>query len=84
MALRNAHQEQVGNICKFFPDGAAVRNNDFYGEVIDPTPDYWRLAEIWGGYGERVANPGELDASINRCLEAVNRGRFALLDVLTS
>jgi acetolactate synthase-1/2/3 large subunit len=78
------YESQKFDVCKFFPNGAAVRNNDFYGEVIEPTPDYWKLAEIWGGYGERVADPKDLDSAIGRCINAVNRGTFALLDVLTS
>jgi acetolactate synthase-1/2/3 large subunit len=78
------YESQRFDVCKFFPDGAAVRNNDLFGEIIEPTPDYWKLAEIWGGYGERVTIPEKLDSAIDRCLEAVNRGSFALLDVLTS
>ncbi len=78
------YESQKLDVCKFFPDGAAVRNDDFYGEVIEPTPDYWELAEVWGGYGERVTGPAQLDAAIDRCLDAIHRKSFALLDVLTS
>lgn len=73
---------QTWNIHKYFPEGAAVRNRDYYGKVIEPTPDYWKLAAAWGGHGERVSRPDELGPAIRRCLEAIGQRRFALLDVI--
>jgi len=39
---------------KYFPQGSAVRTGNSYGKVIDPTPDYWKLAAAFDGYGERA------------------------------
>jgi len=49
--------------------------------VISPTPDYGKLAEAYGGRGERATAVGELDAAIARGLATVAGGRSVLLDV---
>lgn len=72
---------QTWNVHKYFPDGAAVRTGQFFGDVITPTPDYAKLVEAYGGRGERVTAPAELDAAIERALATLAGGRSALLDV---
>jgi acetolactate synthase I/II/III large subunit len=53
-----------------------------FGSVIEPTPDYSKLVEAYGGVGERVTRVAELDAAIDRALVTLGSGRSALLDVL--
>jgi acetolactate synthase-1/2/3 large subunit len=72
---------QAWNLEKYFPQGAALRTHNLYGKPIEPTPDYAALVAAYDGYGERVTAVGELDAAVGRALDAVNRGRLALLDV---
>ena len=72
---------QTWNVHKYFPDGAAVRTGQFFGNVITPTPDYAKLVEAYGGAGERVTRPAELDPAIQRALATLAAGRSALLDV---
>jgi acetolactate synthase-1/2/3 large subunit len=72
---------QSGNLYKHFREGAAVRTGQFFGNVLTPTPDYVKLAEAYGGVGERVENAAGLDGAIDRALAAVASGRSALLDV---
>jgi acetolactate synthase-1/2/3 large subunit len=76
------YASQAWNIEKYFPQGAAVRTQNFYGKVIEPTPDYWKLAAAFDGYGERVRAPDTLPRAIQRALAAVADGHFAVLDVL--
>jgi acetolactate synthase-1/2/3 large subunit len=73
---------QTWNTRKYFPQGAAVRNEQFIGDVITPTPDYAKLIEAYGGVGECVTSAAALDAAIGRALAAVANGRSALLDVI--
>jgi acetolactate synthase I/II/III large subunit len=75
------YTSQTWNIYKYFADGAAVRSGQFFGNVITPTPDYVKLAEAYGGTGERVENTAALESAIERALAALAAGRSALLDV---
>ena len=66
-----------------FPECAAVRTGNWGGQPIAPTPDYAKLAEAYGGHGERVHTPDELAPALTRALRAVHDDRLALLDVFT-
>lgn len=74
---------QRWNVQRYFPDGAAVRTQNWGGQPITPTPDYAKLAEAYGGVGERVTRAADLPAALARALAAVAAGRLALLDVFT-
>lgn len=52
--------------------------------MIDPTPDYAKLAEAHGGTGERVEKTADLESAIERSLAALTSGRTALLDVFVT
>jgi acetolactate synthase-1/2/3 large subunit len=75
------YTSQTWNVHKYFADGAAVRTGRFFGDVLAPTPDYVKLAEAYGGVGERVENAAALEPAIGRALAALAAGRSALLDV---
>ncbi len=72
---------QEWNLYKYFPSGYALRDNNPYGRVIEPTPDYAAMAPAFGAYGECVTDPGKLEAAIQRAIAAVEQGHLALLDV---
>jgi acetolactate synthase I/II/III large subunit len=72
---------QKSGVPAHFPDGWAVRSGRFAGTSIVPSPDYAGLAPLFGGYGEKVEDPGEVRAALGRGLEAIARGRTAILDV---
>jgi acetolactate synthase I/II/III large subunit len=72
---------QKSGVPAHFPDGWAVRSKRFAGTSIAPSPDYAGLAPLFGGYGEKVEDPGEVRAAIGRGLAAVAEGRLAILDV---
>ncbi len=76
------YDSQSWNIAKYYPEGAAIRSGNSFGDVIEPTPDYSNLAAAYGGHGERVDAPGQLESAIRRCLGEVKNGRFAVLDVM--
>jgi acetolactate synthase-1/2/3 large subunit len=63
-----------------YPDQAAKA--DRYGAPIDPTPDYAAQASAWSAHGERVADPDEVEAALDRAVNTVQQeGRSALLDI---
>ena len=64
-----------------FPEGASVRANAFPGVRFDAAPDYAALARSCHAHGERVEDPAELPAAIERALRATREGRAAVLDL---
>ena len=72
---------QEWNLYKYFPSGYALRDNNPYGRVIEPTPDYAAIAPAFGAHGECVADPAQLEPAIRRAIAAVEQGHLALLDV---
>jgi acetolactate synthase I/II/III large subunit len=72
---------QEWNLYKYFPSGFALRDNNPYGRVIEPTPDYAAIAPAFGAHGECVADRAQLEPAIRRAMAAVAQGHLALLDV---
>jgi acetolactate synthase-1/2/3 large subunit len=75
------YHSQKSGVPRFFPDGFAVKNQDFIGISINPSPDYAMIARAFDGYGEKVEEPGEVRAALQRGLKAVAGGQMALIDV---
>ena len=65
------------------PDGAASRLNRSPLTALEPNPDFEKVVEASGGYGERVDNAEDLPGAIDRALEAVADKRQAVLNVQT-
>jgi acetolactate synthase-1/2/3 large subunit len=64
------------------PDGWAIGQENFPFTRLDPSPEFARIIEAHGGYGERVDDPDQLRPALQRALRAVREeGRQALLDV---
>jgi acetolactate synthase I/II/III large subunit len=78
------YASQTWNVLKYYPDSPAVRDDNFVGNVIQPTPDYVKFAEAFGGAGERVQKSDKLRPALRRALEAVASGKTFLLDVIVS
>lgn len=76
------YASQTWNVLRYYPDSDAVRDNNFVGDVIAPTPDYVKVVEAYGGSGERVQTSEALGPALERALQAVASGRTFLLDVL--
>jgi len=76
------YHSQKRDVANYYPKGKAVQAGKVIGTPIAPAPDYVKLAEAYGGWGEKVARPGELRAAFQRGLEQVAHGRLALIDVV--
>ena len=48
-----------------------------------PSPDFEKVVETCGGYGEKVEDPTQLMPALERALEEVRSGTPATLNVLT-
>ena len=81
----NGWQAVKASVQRVYPDGAAQRTDAFLSRLgTGRQGEQRRLADIacaFGAYGERVGDPDELDAAIERCLAALDGGRAAVLHV---
>jgi thiamine pyrophosphate-dependent acetolactate synthase large subunit-like protein len=89
MDLETAVRERI-------PILTVVMNNGLMGGYGDYMPDavdrygsnqlggsYAEVGTALGAYTERVADPAELQAGLQRCIASVESGRTALLEVMT-
>ena len=78
----SGYLSQKMDVVHEYPEGWAVRTKQFAGLSITPRPDYPALARAFGGHGEAAERPSELRAALNRGLDAVSRGKLALVEVV--
>ncbi|HWW48388.1 MAG TPA: thiamine pyrophosphate-binding protein [Xanthobacteraceae bacterium] len=55
-------------------------NERYIATEFEVQPDFAKVAEACGCYGERVEDPGEIDAALRRAREVNSRGIPAVLD----
>jgi acetolactate synthase-1/2/3 large subunit len=67
-----------------YPDGAAAKANVMPLTELKPAPAYEKTIESCGGYGEKVENPAELPAALQRAFAKVRADTPALLNVITA
>jgi acetolactate synthase-1/2/3 large subunit len=65
---------------KMYPDGIAAEIDLYHGTHIK-APDFVKVAESVGGYGETVSDPEKLQDALKRGLEANRNGKVAIIDV---
>jgi acetolactate synthase-1/2/3 large subunit len=75
-AMQGMHQ-------KMYPDGIAAEIDLYHGTHINP-PDFVKVAECVGGYGEQVTDPEKLQDALKRGLEANQNGKPAIIDVIVT
>ena len=71
-----------GATLSMFQDGAAGRDDGRFLADFGSSPAYEAIVGAHGGYGERVERASELPAALARALDAVRKGRQALLNVI--
>ncbi len=73
----------LATVRELYPDGAAQRTGNFPGTDLTPSPQFELTARACGAWAERVDDPGEVAAALERGLRAVkDEGRQALLNVI--
>ena len=65
---------------KMYPKGIAVDTDVFHGTHIQ-APDFTKVAEAFGAYGERVEDPEQVQQALKNGLKAMEEGRSAIIDV---
>lgn len=69
------------NHLRFYPDGAAVREQDFRGVDLAAQPELAALADPFGMLGLTVTTSGELRGALQQGLASVRAGTTAIVDV---
>ncbi len=75
-AMQGMHQ-------KMYPDGIAAETDVYHGTHIN-APDFVKVAESVGGYGEQVTDPEKLQDALKRGLQANQSGKPAIIDVIVT
>ena len=65
-----------------YPEGYAVKTGEFPFSDLGPSVDYELICQAAGGHGERVEDPAELPAALDRAHKAVEEGRQALVNLI--
>jgi acetolactate synthase I/II/III large subunit len=66
---------------RLFPGGAADAEGSFPETDLTPAPDHVGLARAYGGDGQVVRGPGEIQAALDFCLALGAEGRCGVIDV---
>ena len=69
------------NLKATYPNGYAVKHNNYTGGVFDPPPNFAKLAESVDCYGEYVHETAEVGPALKRGLEQVRNGIPAVVAV---
>jgi acetolactate synthase-1/2/3 large subunit len=66
-----------------YPHGEAAKQNSLPVVDLSPSPDFEKVAESCGGYGERVEDPAKLIPALERALRKVEDGQQVTLNIIT-
>jgi acetolactate synthase-1/2/3 large subunit len=66
-----------------YPEGEAAKQNSLPVVDLAPSPDFEKVAESCGGYGERVEDPAKLIPALERALRKVEDGQQVTLNLVT-
>ncbi|HAL49654.1 MAG: thiamine pyrophosphate-requiring protein [SAR202 cluster bacterium] len=75
------HNAPKASLKGAYPDGYALSSGNLMGMELSPSVEFATLAESCRAYGEKVEDPAEVPAALERALEQVRNGRAAVLDV---
>ena len=64
-----------------YPNGYAVRNNDYAGGSFDPPPDFAHYAKAVDGHGEMVTETSRVGPALEEAIREVRNGRPAVVAV---
>lgn len=74
------HRSTLG----MYPQGVAAKEEMMPLVSLGDSPEYQDIMKACGGYGEKVSDPAQLLAALQRCLAANAQGQSALLNLITS
>jgi acetolactate synthase-1/2/3 large subunit len=78
----HGYASMQGGLAHHCPDGYGARGGGrAVATAITPRPDYAKLVETFGGWGQAVDRPAEIMPALQGGIRAVQEGKPALVDV---
>lgn len=78
----HGYASMQGGLAHHYPDGYGAKGGGReLATAITPRPDYPKLVEAFGGWGQAVDDPADIVPALQRGIKAVQEGVPALLDV---
>jgi acetolactate synthase-1/2/3 large subunit len=68
-------------VLRVHPDGPAAQAGQFQARLQGEKRHFEQVAQAFGAYGECVSDPADVPQAIARCLQALQDGRAAVLNV---
>lgn len=68
-------------VLRVYPDGEAARADEFQARLQGGERRFEQVAQAFGAHGECVDDPAQVADAIARCLQAVDAGRSAVMNV---
>jgi acetolactate synthase-1/2/3 large subunit len=68
-------------VLRVYPEGEAAAADQFHARIGGEVRRFDKVAQAFGAHGEYVTEPDQLEAALQRALQAVDSGRAAVLHV---
>ena len=78
--VNGSYSTGTSGLSSAYPEGYAV-SAGYLGGAFDPPPDFAKLAEAAGGYGEYVTETAQVGPALKRGLDQVHAGQPAVIAV---
>jgi acetolactate synthase I/II/III large subunit len=77
--VNRSYSTGTSGLRELYPEGVAIQEGNYEGGEFDPPPDFAKLAEAAGGYGETVTDADQMGPALQRALDQVHKGYPAVI-----
>ena len=77
--VNRSYTTGTNGLKRAYPNGVAVRTENYEGGIFDPPPDFAKLAEAANCFGTTVSEPDQVAPALKLALEQVRKGTPALV-----
>ena len=77
--VNRSYTTGTNGLKRAYPNGVAVRTENYEGGIFDPPPDFAKLAEAANCFGTTVREPEEVAPALKLALDQVRNGTPALV-----
>jgi acetolactate synthase-1/2/3 large subunit len=77
--VNRSYTTGTNGLKRAYPQGVAVRTENYEGGIFDPPPDFAKLAEAANCFGTTVSEPDQVGPALKLALDQVRKGTPALV-----
>ena len=77
--VNRSYTTGTNGLKRAYPNGVAVRTENYEGGIFDPPPDFAKLAEAANCFGTTVSEPDQVAPALKLALDQVRKGTPALV-----